>query len=120
MKSILIIMIFSLMQFSWAEETDNFDETRNLISSKYVTGGYLLYDCEDQHWVCVIKDNKEACDKKREKELRSGKHLLSCFSGEMFQSYRECSQKQKRLTKTAMFPRVCLHPDVRGRLIGFQ
>ena len=108
------------MQFSWAEDTDNFDDSRDLISAKYLTGGHLLYDCEDQHWVCVIKENKDDCDKKRQIEITSGKHLLSCFSGEVYQSYRECSQKQKELTKSGMNPRVCLHPDVRSRLIGFQ
>lgn len=120
MKSILIILIFSLIQLSYAEDTDNFDDTRDLISSKYLTGGHLLYDCEDQHWVCVIKENKEACDAKRQKEISLGKHHLTCFSAEFFQTYKECSQKQKELTKSGMNPRVCLHPSVRGRLIGFQ
>ncbi len=120
MKSILIILILLISTLCWAEDTENFDESRDVISGQYVTGGHLLYDCVDQHWVCVMKDNQEICDKKRDSELKLGKHVLSCVSAEIFQSYKECNVRQLALVKMGVKPRNCLHPSERQRIIGFQ
>ena len=120
MKRLLIILIFGFFNLSEARDTDNFDDTRDVISSKYVTGAYLLYDCEDQHWVCVIQETKEKCEQKRHNELKRGKHHLSCFSAEVFENYKQCTVHQQRLTSSGLNPRVCLHPEVRQRFIGFR
>lgn len=120
MKPILIILILLWGPESQASDTDNFDETRDVLSGQYVSGGYLIYDCVDQHWVCAMKDNHQICEEKRAEEIREGKHLLSCVSGEIFQSFKECQPRQQALVNRGVKPRNCLHPSVRQRLIGFQ
>ncbi len=120
MKSILIILILLTSALCCAEDTDNFDEARDILSGQYVSGGYLLYDCVDEHWVCAMKENQQICEARREDELKQGKHSLSCLAAEIFQSYKECKEKQLSLVKLGVKPRNCLHPSERKRLIGFQ
>ena len=120
MKSILIILILLQSALCWGADTDNYDESIDVLSGQYVSGGHLIYDCIDQHWVCAMKDNHTICEKKRAQELLQGKHLLSCISAEIFQSYKECKPRQLALVKSGVKPRNCLHPSERQRLIGFQ
>lgn len=49
------------------------------LSDKYHAGLYLIYDCQDMHFVCGNKDDFELCQKEREVEKKIGQKIkLPC------------------------------------------
>jgi hypothetical protein len=121
MKHVLIIIVCWIPALcGLAADTDFFDDSRTVLSNKWISGPTLVYDCQDGHWVCAMTDLARECDDKRLRELRVGKHFLTCFSAQTFPTPGECEAEQRRLTSSGGYPRPCLHPQVRGRFIGFQ
>ncbi len=121
MKALLVILLLTL-PVSWAvaEEAMEFDFNKDSLSDKWYAGPNLIYDCEDKHWVCVTKVDLVKCTELRRLALKSGKRELDCVPGDVFERREECLDRQKHLISGAKYPRVCLHPSERSRLIGFQ
>jgi hypothetical protein len=121
MKALLVILLLTVSVFTVnAEEALEFDFNKDSLSDKWYAGPNLIYDCEDKHWVCVTKVDLVKCTELRRLALKSGKRELDCVPGDVFERREECLARQKHLVSGAKFPRVCLHPIERSRLIGFQ
>lgn len=121
MKYVLIITLCALSAFSlFAQDSADFDETRYQISDKYQSGNHLIYDCDDMHWVCVIKEDFDNCYSRTAKALRTGRHRLDCVSESEYESPKDCHKRQLELVKESFYPRFCINPNERKRFIGFE
>ncbi len=67
-----------------------------LISLKYYEGSFLMYDCQENHWVCTNKDTFNNCVVSYEESIHEG-GKRTCIP---YQSYEElplCLAKQQSL-----------------------
>lgn len=86
----------------------DFNVVKDKIAENYWAGAYLMYDCEEGHWVCVLKEDYQVCVDKREKaKLAKEKHLPCAPIGE-FPTKRSCFQRELFLTGRAHGHRFCL------------
>ncbi|HLW56278.1 MAG TPA: hypothetical protein VKY27_02780 [Bacteriovoracaceae bacterium] len=88
--------------------TRGFDFTRDIISDKYLAGPYLIYDCEDQHWVCVVEENYQQCKDQRAKDIRQDKVHARCAPIAEFDVKFSCFQEQLRLVGNVDPTKLCV------------
>jgi hypothetical protein len=117
MKWLLITLLFVAGRNVLAQEID---PSKDILSKKWTTGAFLIYDCDDRHWVCVHDFGQAQCEDLRKNKLASGARTLGCAPGQEFESREECWSVQKKLVNEALYPRTCLHPNARKRFIGFR
>lgn len=86
----------------------NFDFKRDIISDKYLAGPYLIYDCENEHWVCVVEDNFERCKTQRAEDLRQNKVHARCAPIAEFDVKFSCFQEQLRLVSNVDPTKLCV------------
>ncbi|MFL5784161.1 MAG: hypothetical protein ACJ76H_06100, partial [Bacteriovoracaceae bacterium] len=77
-------------------------------SDKYLAGAFLMYDCEEGHWVCVLEEDYKACEKKRNEESLKMTKDLSCAPIGQFPTKRSCFQRVLYLAGQAHGHRFCL------------
>lgn len=99
---------------------NGFDPATDIISEKYEAGPYLMYDCVDKHWVCVMDSFYKECSVKRSKEVIDKKPDLSCAPIGRFPGKKACFQRQLYLTTHNHGSRFCLHEDVQRLQIKFS
>ncbi len=93
------------------EDRGIYEQMHPAISEKYFRGNYLIYDCEEHHFVCVDEKNFQDCKKRREYAHAQGKSGTSCAPFKMYSSYTLCIKKQYELMHSGG-PRVyCSDPD---------
>lgn len=80
------------------------------IDLKYRSGGYLIYDCEDQHFVCVDARGFGQCDVDRQESRERGRLILSCSPLKRFQSFELCLEELYRLMHQSTHKSICLNP----------
>lgn len=69
------------------------------ISDKYQAGPYLIYDCLERHWVCVLESYYSLCHEQRKKDLDLVENdLFSCAPIGKFPNKISCFQRQLFLT----------------------
>ena len=116
MKTVIFILVVmsSMVRASVTEVTE-------ILSDKYIQGHYLLYDCEDQHWVCTEDVRYEMCQQSLKEALDLKKSYLPCLpvAGE-FKSNKECAKEQQYYVTKIKVDLECRHPAVRRHLIEFQ
>jgi hypothetical protein len=71
-------------------------EQGDQLSEKYRAGAFLIYDCEDQHFVCADIENQVECDEKREKAFVLKKERLPCAVLKQYSKVDECQNAQKK------------------------
>ncbi len=64
-----------------------------VISEKYISGQFLVYNCLDQHYACVSVNDHNSCKSVRDTELKLEKRKLSCVSFEELENEKKCVQK---------------------------
>lgn len=105
---------------SQTNPVEGFDPQRDYISSKYVAGPRLIYDCADKHWACVEETSYQNCQESHDKDTTIGRTELSCFPSLVFATKRECYARIRQLVVRGDVPRLCLLPRERQRFIGFR
>lgn len=80
------------------------------IDSKYRAGGYLIYDCEDQHFVCVDARGFDQCELDRQTSRERGRLILSCSPLKRFQTFELCLEEFYRLMHKASPKTICVNP----------
>ena len=60
------------------------------ISSKYISGRFLIYDCKAQHYACVDDASVESCREERNLALEKENRKLPCVPLKNFMSEKEC------------------------------
>lgn len=118
-------MIFSLMTMTLALADDGekilsgFDPSRDVISEKYFAGPYLIYDCEEKHWVCVMEDDFKECQKKRDEDKNNKKEILGCAPLGSFPTKKSCFQRQLFLTGQNHGTRFCISDEWKEKDVKF-
>lgn len=97
-----------------------FDPRRDIISDKYVAGPYLIYDCQDKHWVCVEESFFEECRTMREEDKRQKKTFARCAPVGEFEVKFSCFQEQLRLTGNVDPEKLCVLDNWKRKQISFE
>ncbi len=121
-KMILLIMM-GLKCFSLGAQeeklTTGFDARRDIISDKYEAGAFLIYDCEDNHWVCVLESYYKACEEKRSQELQKSEALIhTCAPIGEFPNKWSCFQRQLFLTTHEHGNRFCVRDEWKTKAVS--
>ncbi len=115
---ILILLLAIASGVNAEEEVVNpmpvdFEQKTDSISDKYTAGAFLIYDCEEKHWVCVLNEDYKICDEKREKSIKAREKFLPCAPIGEFPTKRSCFQRQLYLTGQAHGSRFCLLDELK-------
>jgi hypothetical protein len=113
MKSLVMIFLFSsLLNQGEASERDHagYDMISDDISAKYEAGAYLMYDCEEKHWVCVLEEYYKICEAKRVEDLELKKYNLRCAGIGALPTKKSCFQRALYMSSHNFSTRFCLHP----------
>jgi hypothetical protein len=85
------------------------DPVVDVISDKYEAGAYLIYDCLEKHWVCVLEEYYRRCEAARKSELVvPDESLHTCAPIGEFPNKISCFQRQLFLTTHNHGARFCL------------
>lgn len=84
------------------------DPSTDIISENYEAGPFLMYDCSNQHWVCVLESYYNECEKNRQTELLTDKTEHSCAPMGEFPNKISCFQRQLFLTTHNHGTRFCV------------
>lgn len=121
MKLILLFIVILGGTSLWAQEeklSTGFDARRDIISDKYEAGAFLIYDCEDHHWVCVLEPYYKACEEKRSLELLKSDALFhSCAPVGEFPNKWSCFQRQLFLTTHEHGNRFCVRDEWKSKAV---
>ena len=115
-----VTIFFMLFSFSVgaqkaAKTLTGYDPIADVLSSKYEAGHYLIYDCEDKHWVCVRDAYYQDCESKRTQEIEENAKDLSCVPLGYFPTKRSCFERQLYMLGQNFGTKFCLHPEWRHR-----
>lgn len=83
------------------------DPVADTLSDEYEAGPFLIYDCKNKHWVCVLKPYFETCQSQRAQEQFDKIEKLSCAPVEEFPNKKSCFQKQLYLTTQGFGDKMC-------------
>lgn len=114
MKWITFIALFcvSTLAFSQEKGVAGFDPRTDIIADNYEAGPYLIYDCKEKHWVCVMDEYYKECQEKRTRDLASTdstKH--SCAPIGQFPTKKSCFQRQLFMTTHNHGDRFCIKDE---------
>lgn len=82
------------------------------ISTKYLRGNFLIYDCEDHHFACVEEKNYLDCKQKREFLLIRGEEKMPCAAFKEYPTYSLCIKKQYELMYSGSTFAFCFKPNL--------
>lgn len=108
-----ILILLLTMSVAFAEEVDkvepaDFNPAADNISEKYFAGAFLIYDCEEGHFVCVYPEDYKACESKRAEAIKKKEKNLPCAPIGEFPTKRSCFQRDLYLAGQAHGRRFCL------------
>jgi hypothetical protein len=124
-KLFFIFFILLLLAQSWAfglEVNPHGDSEAgaDLISDIYQAGPYLIYDCQEKHWVCVLESYHKDCQMKREKDLLDKEGLYhSCAPLGVLPTKKSCFQRQLFLTTHNYGTRFCIKDSWKTKATDF-
>ena len=104
-KVIVLIFLFPLQALT--NEKIEEESQKVTLSAKYNEGSILIYDCEDEHWVCADKVAEDECSAQRRKEITENEFQLSCAVFKSFKQDQSCFNEQKRLIINAVKMNFC-------------
>jgi hypothetical protein len=113
------ILFFLILAGAFAQEKEgpgvpvDFVLKNDTISDKYFAGAFLIYDCDEKHWVCVLKEDFTKCSENREKSIGKREKHLPCAPIGEFPTKRSCFQRQLYLTGQAHGSRFCLLDELK-------
>lgn len=119
------LLFFCLYLFSQALLADDqgkvisgYDPRADIISENYEAGAYLIYDCKEQHWVCVLESYYLECETKRKDDLKDPENPYhSCAPIGAFPVKRSCFERQAFLTTHNAGNRFCLKDEFKKKAI---
>ncbi len=79
------------------------------LSEKYERGRYLVYDCEDQHWVCTGKFEYERCQESRSYSRGHNEAHFSCAFVKIYKNEALCIEKQRDFIHLNMATVFCVN-----------
>jgi hypothetical protein len=111
-------MFLKLMIFFWLwpgllgaevpeKELAGYDPKVDSISPKYEAGAYLIYDCVEGHFTCVLQSYFTECQRQRADDLME-KKSIRCAPLEKRPTKKSCFQKQLFLSSQNFGTRFCI------------
>ena len=91
----------------------------NELSLLYSRGPYLVYDCQNRHWVCTGKNEVERCNNAREFAIGENEMRLPCAVIKVFEDEKSCQKKQQVVIDAALENRFCMHPVRREQIKSY-
>ncbi|MES2525763.1 MAG: hypothetical protein V4598_01695 [Bdellovibrionota bacterium] len=91
----------------------DFEMKTDNISDKYFAGAFLIYDCEEKHWVCVLEENYRYCEEQRKESVQKKERQLPCAPIGEFPTKRSCFQRELFLAGHAHGNRFCLLDEIK-------
>lgn len=87
------------------------------ISEAYNSGPYLIFNCQNQHWVCVTEDNFKECQSERIEDIALARARSSCAPVKRFVTERSCFERQLYLISQNYGDRICVLDEWRQKEI---
>lgn len=121
----LSLMIFSILFLtnlqadSGQKSLAGFDPRVDVIAENYEAGPYLIYDCEERHWTCVLESYYKECEEKRAQDIHDKKVKLRCAPVGVLPTKKSCFQRQLFLTGQNQGIRFCIGEDWKQKEISF-
>jgi hypothetical protein len=123
MKTLLfltLIVSFSVMAQDQGKLVTGYDIKTDVIADNYEAGSYLIYDCKERHWTCVLEEYYKECTEKRENDrLSLDEPYHSCAPIEKLSNKRSCFQRQLYLTANNYGERFCIKDSWKEKNIDF-
>ncbi len=115
-------LLLLLTQLSWSDDGNKslagFDPKVDIIADNYEAGPFLIYNCEEKHWVCVTLPYFKECEEKRFKEtVRPATHHSCAAVGE-FPTKKSCFQRQLFMTTHQHGSRFCIKDEWKGKAVN--
>jgi hypothetical protein len=112
---IIRLILFLILSLNcYAEEAPSkgisgYDPGKDVIADNYEAGAWLIYDCKEKHWTCVLESYFIDCSEKRKLELiDQDTPLHSCAPLSQYPNKRSCFQKVLYLTSQNFGNRFCV------------
>ncbi len=83
------------------------------MSYKYTKGGNLIYDCQDNHFVCTSEVETKRYKVARKNSILDNDEVLPCAITQRFKDYKECKDFQQKRVNMAVNHMFCYHPEKR-------
>ncbi len=119
----LMLFYFLLVNTSLADSGEKvlngYDPKVDIISEDYEAGPFLIYDCIQNHWTCVLESYYKECEKKRSEDLHFKKEQMSCAPIGELPNKKSCFQKQLFLVSQNVGYRFCIGPVWQQKEIKF-
>jgi hypothetical protein len=122
---LLKLMLFSLflsldVHAQEAEKVLNgYDPKADIISENYEAGPFLIYDCKEKHWTCVLESYYRNCEKSRSKDNHEKKLKMDCAAVAEFPNKKSCFQQQLFLVSRNMGTKFCVGKEWKEKEIEF-
>jgi hypothetical protein len=95
-------------------------DSQEIISDKYMSGPFLIYDCQHRHWVCVSQENFTNCKSSRtEDSLKVDTYTHSCSPIGFFLTKESCHQRKLFLSTHNHGQRFCIKEEWRSKNTSF-
>ncbi len=91
----------------------DFEMRNDNISDKYLAGAFLVYDCEEKHWVCVLEEDYKICEEKRNESIKKKDRQLPCAPIGEFPTKKSCFQRELFMAGHAHGSRFCLLDEIK-------
>ena len=111
------LMLFSILLSSrlYADSGEkvlnDYDPKVDIISEEYEAGPFLIYDCAQKHWTCVLESYYKDCEKKRAEDIHEKKVVMTCAPVAILPNKKSCFQKQLFLVSQNAGTRFCVGED---------
>ncbi len=108
-----------LLADSGEKVLNGYDGKVDVISENYEAGPFLIYDCVEKHYVCVLEEYYKECGEKRAKDVHERKEMLSCAPISEHLNKKSCFQKQLFIVSQNHGTRFCVGEEWKQKLIEF-
>lgn len=123
MKTLLfltLIVTSSIQADDSAKAISDFDVKTDIIADNYEAGAYLMYDCVERHWVCVLEEYYKECGEKRTQDhLKVDDPYHTCAPIEQMPNKKSCFQRQLFLTTHNFGARFCIKESWKDKNIDY-
>jgi hypothetical protein len=98
---------------------NDYDGKVDIISDKYEAGPFLIYDCVDKHYVCVLESYFKDCSEARAKDIHEKKLDMTCAPISEHLNKKSCFQKQLFMVGQNHGTKFCVGDDWKQKEIEF-
>lgn len=115
-------LLLLITQVAWSDDQlkslAGFDPKVDIIADNYEAGPFLIYDCQEKHWVCVTAPYFKECEERRLKDgVRSGTYHSCAAVGE-FPTKKSCFQRQLFMTTHQHGSRFCIKDEWKNKAVN--